>query len=64
MAYVEQGNKIWLPLYQGRLAEIEADGEGIEEALARIDGALALAAGKPESIGVTRSYTVSAARFY
>jgi predicted ATPase len=44
VAYVEQGDKIWLPLYQGRLAEIEADGEGIEEALARIDGALALAA--------------------
>ena len=27
VAYADQGNKIWLPLYQGRLAEIEADGE-------------------------------------
>jgi predicted ATPase len=44
VAYADQGNKIWLPLYQGRLAEIEADGEDIEEALARIDGALALVA--------------------
>ncbi len=44
VAYADEGNKIWLPLYQGRLAEIEAAGESFEAALARIDGALALAA--------------------
>jgi predicted ATPase len=42
--YADEGNKIWLPLYQGRLAEVEADCEGIEQALDRIDGALALGA--------------------
>ena len=41
--YVGQGNKFLLPLFQGLLAEIEAEGEGAEAALAGIDGALALA---------------------
>ena len=27
VAYADQGNKLWLPLYQGRLAEIEAQGQ-------------------------------------
>ena len=42
-ALTEQGNKLWLPLFQGLLAEIEADGQSAEEALAAIDEALALA---------------------
>ena len=32
-----------LPLYQGLLAELEAEGQGAEAAVARIDGALTLA---------------------
>jgi class 3 adenylate cyclase/predicted ATPase len=32
-----------VPLYQGLLAELEVDGSGVETALTRIDGALALA---------------------
>jgi adenylate cyclase len=44
VGYAGEGNKIWLLLYQGRLAEIEAESGGIEKALARIHGALALAA--------------------
>jgi predicted ATPase len=42
-AYVDQGNKLHAPLFQGRLAEVEAEGDGAEEALRRIDEALALA---------------------
>src|SRR5262249_10350968 len=41
-AYTDQGNRVFLPLYQGLLAEIEAQGDA-EEALTRIDEALALA---------------------
>jgi predicted ATPase len=41
--YTDQGNKLWMPFYQGLLAEIEAEGRGVEEALTRIDEALALA---------------------
>ena len=41
--YAGQGNKFLLPLFQGLLAEIEAEGRGAEAALAGIDGALALA---------------------
>ena len=39
----DQENRAWDPFYQSLLAEIEAEGEGAEGALARIDEALALA---------------------
>jgi tetratricopeptide (TPR) repeat protein len=39
-AYLSQGNKLYAPLFQGRLAELEADADG---ALTRIDAALVLA---------------------
>ena len=39
--YRNQGNNLWVPFFQGQLAEI--DGEGSEMALTRIDEALALA---------------------
>jgi predicted ATPase len=41
--YVDQGNKLWAPLFQGRLAELEAEGHIADEPLRRIDEALALA---------------------
>jgi class 3 adenylate cyclase/predicted ATPase len=41
-AYIDQGNKLSVPFYQGLLAEIEAQGDA-EKALTRIDEALALA---------------------
>ena len=41
-ALSELGHKIYLPYPQGLLAEIEADGQQVEAALARIDEALAL----------------------
>ncbi len=41
--YASQGNKFWLPFYQGLLAEIEAERGDAEAALAEIDEALALA---------------------
>ena len=45
-AYTDQGNKLYVPFYQGLLAEIEMEGEGADVALSRIDEALAL--GVPE----------------
>ena len=42
-AYLAQGNKLFAPFFQGALAEFEAEGEGAEGALTRIDEALALA---------------------
>jgi predicted ATPase len=42
-AYLGQGNKLWAPLFQGLLAELDAEGEGAEGALRGIDDALALA---------------------
>ena len=42
-AYLGQGNKLYAPLFQGLLAELEADGDGAEEIPSRIDAALALA---------------------
>jgi adenylate cyclase len=42
-AYADQGNKVLVPLFQGLLAELEAEGQDAEGALARIDEALALA---------------------
>jgi len=41
--YLDQGNKVTGPLYQGRLAEIEAEAESTEKALRTIEAALALA---------------------
>jgi predicted ATPase len=42
-AYLGQGNKILAPLFQGRLAELEAEAPDADGALIRIDEALALA---------------------
>ena len=42
-AYLGQGNKLYGPLFQGRLAELEAEGDDAEVALRLIDEALALA---------------------
>ncbi|MGO8917191.1 MAG: tetratricopeptide repeat protein [Stellaceae bacterium] len=42
-AYTDQGNKWSAPFFQGLLAELEAEGQGADEALTRIDEALALA---------------------
>jgi predicted ATPase len=42
-AYIAQGNKGHLPVYQGQLAEFEAEGQDVEAALARIDAALSRA---------------------
>jgi predicted ATPase len=41
-AYTDQGNKLYVPFYQGLLAEIEAQGDAAD-ALTRIEQALALA---------------------
>ena len=41
--YASGGNKLFLPLYQGLLAEIESERQGAEAALAGIDEAVALA---------------------
>jgi class 3 adenylate cyclase/predicted ATPase len=41
--YLGQGNKLFAPLFQGRLAELEAEGDDADGALTRIDCALALA---------------------
>ena len=42
--YVELGNKFAVPVLQGHLAQIEADGLEVDVALGRIDDALRLAA--------------------
>ena len=42
-AYTEQGNKLFVPFFRGLLAEIKAEADGPEEALAQIDEALVLA---------------------
>jgi predicted ATPase len=42
-AYSGQGNRAYMPLFQGELAALEAEREGAEEALALIDEALMLA---------------------
>ena len=42
-AYLDQGNKLWAPLFEGRLAELEAEGRDADGAPRRIDCALALA---------------------
>ncbi|MBV8321593.1 MAG: hypothetical protein JO049_13100 [Hyphomicrobiales bacterium] len=42
-AYLGQGNKLCVPVFQGRLAELEAEGADADGALHRIDEALALA---------------------
>jgi predicted ATPase len=50
VTYTNQGNKLFVPFYQGLLAEIEAPGDA-EGALTRIDEALALAAETGERWG-------------
>jgi predicted ATPase len=42
-AYVNQGNKLWAALFQGMLAELEAEGDDADGALRRIDEALVVA---------------------
>jgi predicted ATPase len=42
-AYLSQGNKLYASLFQGLLAELEAEGDDADGALRRIDEALALA---------------------
>jgi predicted ATPase len=42
-AYLGQGNKLFVPLFQGLLAELEAEEDYADGALRRIDEALALA---------------------
>jgi len=42
-SYTDQGNRLYVPLFEGRLAELEAEADGSEKALNRIDEALALA---------------------
>jgi predicted ATPase len=42
-AYVDQGNRLFVPIYQASLAEIEAERQGGEAALALLDEALSLA---------------------
>jgi adenylate cyclase len=42
-AYLSQGNKLFTPLFQGLLAELEAEGNDADAALRLIDEALALA---------------------
>ncbi len=49
-AYADQGNKLFAPFFQGRLAEFEAEGQDAEGALARIDEALALASRPPAAV--------------
>jgi class 3 adenylate cyclase/predicted ATPase len=41
--HTEQGNNLFVPLYQGLLAELEAEGQGLDAATTRLDEALALA---------------------
>jgi predicted ATPase/class 3 adenylate cyclase len=43
VAWSGEGNKLLLPFYEGLLAELEAEGQGVAGALTRIDEALALA---------------------
>ena len=42
-SYRDQGNGLWVPMFRGLLAEIEARSQGVEAALTRIDEALAFA---------------------
>ena len=60
--YIRQGNRIFLPLFWGLLAEIEAEGHGAEGALTRVDEALALVTETGEHWTDFFS-TASAARF-
>ena len=42
-AYINQGNKAWVPYYQGLVARLEGEGRDVDGALRRIDEALGLA---------------------
>ena len=41
--YTEKGNRLWAPLFQGLLAELEAEAEDLGEAFSRIEQALEIA---------------------
>ena len=60
--YASQGNRTFLPLIGGLLAEIEVESHGVEGALTRVDEALALAA-ETEEHWTTFSCTEPAAKF-
>jgi predicted ATPase len=45
-ANTEQGNKLWVPLIQGLLAELEAEEQDAEGASSRIDAPLAVETGE------------------
>ena len=47
-AYIEQGNKAWVPYYQGLLARLECAGRDVDGALQRIDEALGMAGATSE----------------
>jgi predicted ATPase len=47
-AHTEQGNRAWVPHYQGLLAKLEGDGPDFEGALRRIEEALELAGATSE----------------
>ena len=47
-AHTEQGNRAWVPYYQGLLAKLEGDGRDFEGALRRIEEALELAGATSE----------------
>jgi predicted ATPase len=42
-SYRDQGNRVWVPIFGGLLAETEARGQGVEAALTHIEEALAFA---------------------
>jgi predicted ATPase len=42
--HIDQGNKLWMPLHRGLVAEIEAEARSAEQALSTIEAALLLAA--------------------
>ena len=41
--YIDQGNKVFMPLYRGLVAEIEAEARSADQALSTIEGAQLLA---------------------
>src|SRR5262249_7389699 len=42
-SFRDHGNRVWVPIFRGLLAEIEPRSQGVEAALTRIDEALAFA---------------------
>jgi predicted ATPase len=41
--HIKHGNRAWVPLFQGLIADVEPEAESVEGALARVDEALAIA---------------------